>query len=102
MGRILRRPAAKVDLIAIYRYIAEDSAERAAGYLRAIDDTLHRLSDAPLIGTRRLASHPDVRMFPCRRHVILYRPLPELDGIEVIRIYHAAQDWLSLIEDDLP
>ena len=53
-----------------------------------------------MIGTRRLKRFPDVRMFPCRRHLILYRPLPQGDGIEVIRIYHGAQDWLSLFRDE--
>ena len=102
MGLILRRPAAKADLIGIYRYIAQESPQRAASYLRDIDDALKRLSDAPMIGTRRLTRYPDIRMFPCRRHLILYRPLPDKDGIDVIRIYHGAQDWPSLIGDDVP
>ncbi len=69
MGRILRRPAAKTDLIGIYRHIAGESPERAAAYLRAIEEALRTLSDAPMIGTRRLERFPDVRMFPCRRHL---------------------------------
>lgn len=64
MGRILRRPAAKTDLIGIYRHIAGESPERAAAYLRAIEETPRTLSDAPMIGMRRLSGFPTCACSP--------------------------------------
>jgi plasmid stabilization system protein ParE len=29
-------------------------------------------------------------------HLIFYRPVP--NGVEVVRILHAARDWLAIIE----
>ena len=101
MGLIRRRPAAKRDLIDIYRKIAKNAPMRAAPYLRKIDDTLQTLSDRPQIGSARLPSFPDVRVFPVGRYLVIYRPLPSEDGIELIRVYHGARDWESLIEDEL-
>ncbi len=40
MGAITRHPAAKADLIEIYRYIARDSRDRAAAYLMRIEGKL--------------------------------------------------------------
>ena len=101
MGTIKRRPAAKRDLINIYKHIARNAPLRAAPFLRQIDGTLQTLSDRPEIGSARLPNYPDVRVFPVGRYIIIYRPLPDEDGIDLIRVYHGARDWQSLIGDEL-
>lgn len=101
MGRIVRRPAAKRDLIGIYQYVAEDAPQHAGALLEKIDQKLHRLSDQPFIGVARLDSFPEIRVFPVGNYLIIYQPLPHGDGIELIRIIHAMRDWELLIEGDL-
>jgi len=101
VGRVFRRPAARADLIDIYRYIAgESSRERAAAYLHKIEKTLSLISDHPGMGTKRLQNHPDVRAYPVRNHLLFFRPLPEGDGIDLIRVLHGARDWQSIIGGD--
>ncbi len=100
MGLIRRRPAAKQDLIEIYRYIARDAPMRADSFVRRIDGVIQLLSDRPGMGSRRLPRHPDVRIFPVGRYIVIYRPLPEDSGIELIRVLHGARDWEALIGDE--
>ncbi len=102
MGAITRRPAAKADLIEIYRYIARDSHDRAAAYLMRIEGKLGVLSNQPGIGAARLPGYPDVRAFPVGSHLLFYRPHSDGSGIELIRVMHAARDWQALIDEDLP
>jgi plasmid stabilization system protein ParE len=53
------------------------------------------------MGTASLPGYPDVRIFPAGNYLIIYRPLPDGGGIELIRIYHRARDWEVLIGADL-
>jgi toxin ParE1/3/4 len=101
MGRITRRPAARKDLIDIYKYIARDAPLRAGPFLKRINEKLVTLSNHPLMGTASLPGYPDVRIFPAGNYLIIYRPLPDGGGIELIRIYHRARDWEVLIGADL-
>ena len=98
----MKRPAAERDLIEIYKYIASEAPSRARPFLRRLDEKIRMLAGAPGVGAVRLPHYPDVRMFPIGNYLILYRPLAESAGIELIRVYHAARDWQVLAEDDLP
>lgn len=100
MGRILRRPAARQDLIDIYIYIAGDAPMRAGPFLERIDEKLRMLSDHPGVGTAGLSRFPDVRVFPLGNYMIIYRPLPNDTGIELIRVFHGARDWQRLFADE--
>lgn len=99
MVRILRKPLAKADLRGIFRFIAKDSPHAARTYLRDLDETIRRVAVLPFIGSARLPNYPDMRVFPCRNHLLIYRPLPEGDGIELIRVFHGAQDWQAVFTD---
>lgn len=101
MGRVFKRPAAERDLIDIYRYIAADAPLHAATFLRRLDQKIHLLADAPGIGSSRLPAYPEVRLFPVGNYLIIYRPLEEDEGIELIRVFHASRDWLTLLDEDL-
>ena len=101
MGEIKRRPAAKQDLIDLYRRIAKDAPMRAGPFLHKIYETLVTLSNRPLIGAARLPSFPEVRVFPLGNYVIIYRPLAGNRGIELVRVLHSARDWQNLIGEDL-
>ncbi|EKV28213.1 plasmid stabilization system [Caenispirillum salinarum AK4] len=64
-------------------------------YKQGLDATLDVLDQAPRIARERLDVDPPVRLHPYRRHVIVYRIID--DGILVVRLLHARQDWLSAL-----
>ena len=54
--------------------------------LDLIEEKLGMLAANPALGPARPDIAREVRLFPVRRYVILYRVLP--DGIEVVRVVH--------------
>ena len=98
MKRIIRRPKAKADLEEIFNWIADDSVEAADRYLEKLLAGFHTLADMPMIGSRRLPSYPDIRVFPVGNHLILYRILLDENCVEILRIVHGAQNWTQGID----
>ena len=60
--------------------------------------TLALLADNPGLGSRRLTERPDVRVFPCDRYLLFYRPLAAGDGIDLLRVRPASSDWLAALD----
>ena len=54
--------------------------------LGVIGDKLSLLAASPRLGPARPDIAEELRLFPVKRYVILYRVLP--DGIEVVRVVH--------------
>ena len=102
MPRILRTNAATEDLVEIFTETAEHSRQLLAKRHAAFEKTLALLSENPKIGSRRLPGHPDVRVFPCDRYLIFYRPLAAGDGIDVLRVRPASSDWLGALDIVMP
>lgn len=100
MPRVLRRPFAGADIADIWDYIAEDSVRRADAWVDRLDTRLRTLSIQPMIGRARDELAPGVRSLPFGRYVIFYQPLD--DGIDVVRVLHAARDVRSQFGDDAP
>jgi len=98
MPRVLRRPLAAADIAEIWDYIAEDSVRRADASVDRLDTKLHMLSMQPMMGQARDELAPRVRSLPFGRYVIFYQPLD--DGIDVVRVLHAARDVHSQFGDD--
>jgi plasmid stabilization system protein ParE len=98
MARVLRTNAVSEDLVEIFTQAAERSPRLLARRRAAFAKTLGILSENPGIGSRRLPSHPDVRVFPCDRYLIFYRPLVAEDGIDVLRVRPASSDWLGALD----
>ncbi len=106
MKRILRRPSADRDLVAIYRYYAaaQSSLRTADRFFADADRTFRRLADRSGIGTRYHPQEPlfaDLRYFPLARYrdyLVFYRPVE--DGIEVYRVLHGARDIPSILTAD--
>jgi len=90
MPRILRRPLAAADIAEIWDYIAEDSLAKADAWVDRLDQTLRRLATQPKMGRARDELSPNLRSLPFGRYVIFYEPLA--DGIDVVRVLHAARD----------
>jgi toxin ParE1/3/4 len=91
MGRVLRRPLAKDDILNNWDYIAElGGIEAADRWVEQLDTTLSLLATQPLMGRLRDELAPGLRSFPFGRHVVFCLPLH--DGIEVVRLLHGARD----------
>ncbi len=101
---VLFRPRAREDLEAHALWIARESSERALAFLEAVESSLQHLSAFPELGTSRdwLAPHcRGIRFFPVRgfpRYLLFYRPVA--DGLEVIRILHAARDIGAIFSEE--
>jgi plasmid stabilization system protein ParE len=102
MARILRTNAATEDLVEIFTEAAERSPHLLAKRRSAFERTLGLLSANPGMGSRRLPRHADVRVFPCDRYLIFYRPLAAGDGIDVLRVRPASSNWLAALDIATP
>jgi toxin ParE1/3/4 len=98
MKRILKHRQATEDLLGHASYIAKDSPDAAMRLLDAAEDAFEKLAAMPGMGPvwgfrrRELA---DVRFWPIkgfRNYLVFYRPLPNGEGVEVIRVLHGAMN----------
>lgn len=90
MAIVLKRPLAELDLLEIWDYIADDSLDRADGFLDRIEGKLQVLALNPGIGRRREELLPELQSFPVGNYVVFYREVK--DGIDVIRVLHGSRD----------
>jgi toxin ParE1/3/4 len=97
MPTIKRTAQAEEDLIDIWLYIAHDDVRAADRVLDDIEEKLLLLADQPDLGPARPDIAPDLRYFPVRRYLILYRQIT--DGIEIVRVVHGARDVPTLMAD---
>jgi toxin ParE1/3/4 len=81
---IVRRPQARLDLVEIWGFIADDSEAAADRMLDRIDEVLRMLRDRPLAGRARPELLPELRSFPVGSYVVFYLPLP--NGIDLVRV----------------
>lgn len=102
MGRIYRRPAARRDLIAHYRYLAENAGEAIADrFLSQAEASFDDLLKQPKMGaplTLQRAELNGLRKWRVKDFdnvLIFYLPHP--DGVLIVRVLHAARDWWSLL-----
>lgn len=99
MPRILRRPLFVEDLYATWTFIASDNESAANRLLSELEDRYRLLAEQPLLGVQRFRSYPKMRLFPFRKYLIIYQPLDAGDGIELIRLLHAARDYRTFFDD---
>jgi toxin ParE1/3/4 len=90
MGQVLHSRKAQEDLISIWFYIAGDNIEAADNLLDVIGDTCAILSDNPKLGQARPDIEIEMRYFPVKNYLILYREL--ISGIEVVRVISGYRD----------
>ena len=90
MGRVLRTERARVDLLQIWNYIANDNPSAADRMLDRIDAACNLLGNKPLMGQARPELAPGLRSLSVGNYVIYFLPLP--DGIEVQRVLSGARD----------
>ncbi|MER9414078.1 type II toxin-antitoxin system RelE/ParE family toxin [Mesorhizobium sp. M0589] len=98
--KVVFRPAAQADLLAIYSYIENDSgAARAGGYIDRIEAACLALATFPERGTVREAIGPGIRVIGFeRRASILFRV--EGNRVLILRVLYGGQDYPSLRDDE--
>ncbi|WP_455873619.1 hypothetical protein [Rhizobium yanglingense] len=52
-----------------------------------------------LLSVQRFPKNPSIRMFPYRDYIIVYDPMPDGAGVELIRILNAARDYHRYFDD---
>ena len=75
-GEIFRRPQARLDLIDIWNYIADDNEAAADPMLDRIEGVPQMLREQPKAGRERLELAPRLRGFPVGNYLVFYLPLP--------------------------
>jgi toxin ParE1/3/4 len=90
MARVERTGRARIDLLQVWTYIANDNLSAADRMLDRIDATCRLLAQQPRMGQSRPELAPEIRSFSVGNYVIFFRPLH--DGIEVVRVLSGARD----------
>jgi toxin ParE1/3/4 len=102
MSLVYKQLAAKLDIIDHFEYLAEHAelavAER---FLASADASFTTLALNPLIGSPLTLQNPELsgmrkwRVKNFDNVLIFYMPLP--DGVSIVRVLHAAEDWWDLL-----
>lgn len=103
MRRVYRRAAARRDLVEHYVYLAEQAGEAVAErFLAQVEQTFLDLAENREIGSSLNSRHPQLaglrkwRVKDFDAFLIFYLPRP--DGVSIVRVLHAAQDWWSRLD----
>lgn len=103
MATVYRRAAARQDLIEHYVYLAEHAGEEVAErFLASAETSFGDLATQPRIGAPLLLKRPELAGLR-KWHVrgfdnVLIFYFPRDDGVSIVRVLHAAQDWWGLFE----
>jgi toxin ParE1/3/4 len=95
MARIVHSPAAEDDLLEIWVGLAANNVSAAERLMDDLDAATQILATQPLIGKARREFGPEIRSFPVRDYVIVYRPI--MGGVELVRVVHGARDLERLL-----
>ncbi len=100
---ILKTPPARFDLASHFAYLGERNLKSAKRFLVNAEATFAALARTPGMGAPYRVNDPRLAGLRCCRvkqfknHVIFYRPLA--DGIDVIRVLHAARDIPNALKE---
>ncbi|MBW9087519.1 type II toxin-antitoxin system RelE/ParE family toxin [Rhizobium wenxiniae] len=99
MATLLRRPQFVEDLREVWRFIARDDETQADKFVFELEKRYRMLAENPALGTARFPKYPAMRIFPYRSYLIIYTPLQDQAGIELIRLLHSARDYHRYFDD---
>ena len=103
-AHINKTPAAQQDLRELACHIATDNLEAALRFLDAAEAALQQLAQMPLLGEACHFQTPEaagIRLWMIPRfpnYLLFYRPTKQ--GIDIIRVLHAARDITSLFKEE--
>ncbi|MGZ8408155.1 MAG: type II toxin-antitoxin system RelE/ParE family toxin [Caulobacteraceae bacterium] len=87
----LRADADIIDIAA--QSAARYGVKHSHNYVEGLAATFALLAENPRIARERLEFHPPVRMHPYRAHMIVYSESRGGEGILIVRVLHAREDW---------
>jgi toxin ParE1/3/4 len=92
MAKVIWSPSALDDIASVADYIAEDSVEMAALFVRRLVEAVDHLQDFPLSGrTIPEIGNPDCREVIYGAYRIMYRL--EEGEVWITGVVHGARDW---------
>lgn len=101
MPTVRVRAAARRDLVEHYAYLAENAGSNVADrFLANAETSFGDLALQPGMGSPLLLRPPELagirkwRVQEFEKFLVFY--LPRHDGVSIVRVLHAAQDWWSL------
>ncbi len=84
-------PAARYSLKQIAVHTQKKwGAKQQKKYIKALDACFHDLAATPKKGIARIDIHPELRSYPCGKHIIYY--LPGKKHIRIVHILHMRMD----------
>lgn len=102
MATVHKRASAKRDLVEHYVYLGEHAGlQTAERFLANADASFADLSRNPglgsplSLGSPKLAGLRKWRVPGFEKFLIFYLPRP--DGVSILRVLHAAEDWWTLL-----
>ena len=96
ISEYLLTPQAEKDLEDIWFYSYKTWSEHQADrYVEILEDTFVNLSFMPEQARELLEFNPPVRIFPCAKHIIVYRI--DAQAIVILRVLGAKQDWITIL-----
>lgn len=87
---VTHSPRARLDLIEIWRYIADDNEAAASDMLRRIDRAVRMPAERPYAGRERVDLHPDIRSFPIGNYIVFYRVTERV--LDIARVLSSFRD----------
>lgn len=93
--RVRHSSQAKLDLIQIWLFIAQDNPSAADQLLREISKKMQMIIQTPRMGRARGDIRRGLRSFLVVKYVIFFTI--EDDGITIVRILHSARDIKSIL-----
>jgi antitoxin ParD1/3/4/toxin ParE1/3/4 len=95
MRKLLIQPQARLDLLEIWHYIAENSPEAATRVTDKIESAIRGLAEMPGKGHRRAdVTDPQYRFWSVYSYVIAYRFDDE--SLTVVRVVHGSRNLRRL------
>lgn len=96
MTDFILSPQARLDLIELWTFIAEEDVDAADRLLERIHEAILKIAEMPGIGHLRedLADEP-LRFWPVNRYLIIYRS--KIEPLEIIRILSSRRDIRALL-----
>ena len=96
MSEFLLSPAARLDLLGIWEYVARDSVEAADRVIEKLHSEMRELARQPGLGhfRRDLADEP-LRFWRVYTYLVIYRP--ETRPLEIARVLSAYRNVKELL-----
>jgi toxin ParE1/3/4 len=97
-NRIRTSARADDDIAAIASWIARNNERAAMRRVDGLTAKFQRLLETPMSGTNQSHLRPGLRSSPIGNYLVFYKL--SRDGIDIIRVIHAARDYARFFRED--